>query len=80
VTFESPWPSEVTSTVVLSGTPLAGQTWTLTLDIAGVVKTLPHLVAADETLEDIAKALALAVNGDLTGNLLLRLRESPSSS
>ena len=69
VTFAAPWPSEATSTVILSGAPQAGQTWSVSLDIAGTVKKFSHLVLAGETLEAISAALADAVNADPVGNL-----------
>jgi len=52
VTFELPWPSEVTSTVILSGTPRSGEVWSVQLDIAGTVKTFSHAVADGEPLEE----------------------------
>ncbi|MBK8118781.1 MAG: hypothetical protein IPK39_05825 [Sulfuritalea sp.] len=69
VTFAAPWPSEATSTLILSGAPEAGTTWTVSLDIAGIVKQFSHLVLAGDTLETISAALADAVNADPAGNL-----------
>jgi hypothetical protein len=72
VTFAAPWPSTATSTVILSGAPEAGKTWTLVLDIAGTVKNFSHLVVAGDTLATISQALADAINADPAGNLSAR--------
>ncbi len=67
VTFAAPWPSTATSTLVLSGAPQPGQTWTASLNIAGTVKTFSHLVVAGDTLETISQAIVDAVNADPSG-------------
>jgi hypothetical protein len=72
VTFAASWPSTATSTLVLSGTPVAGTTWTVSLDIAGNVKSFSHLVTVSDTLETIGQALADAVSADATGALAAR--------
>jgi hypothetical protein len=69
VTFDASWPAEVVSTVIMAGQPQAGETWTVEMEIAGVVKIFSHVVAAGETVEQIAEALAVLVNADATGNL-----------
>jgi hypothetical protein len=72
VTFDAPWPAEATSTLVLSGAPVAGTTWTVALDIAGTVKRFSHLVLAGDTLASISESLAARVNADTAGNLSAR--------
>ena len=69
VTFKAPWPSEVTTTVVLSGTPAAGEIYSVLLTLGGNQKKFSHTVATGETLETIALALADLVNADAVGNL-----------
>ena len=67
--FNTPWPAEIRSTVILSGQPVVGDLWSVALDIAGHTKTFSHTIVADDTLEAIATALANAVKADQTGNL-----------
>jgi len=78
VTFKSPWQTEVTSTIILSGEPTVGAFWTLTLTVDGEDLVFRHEVSAGETTEDIAAALAAAVNASVM-TTLLRKRRVPLS-
>ncbi|MCP4455411.1 MAG: hypothetical protein GY809_28460, partial [Planctomycetes bacterium] len=69
-TFTTPWSAEDTSTFILSGTPVVGETWSIQLDIAGMIQTFDHLVLEGETLETIAASLAERINVDGVDSLL----------
>ena len=61
VTFDTPWPTETTHTVIFSGSPVAGEVWTVDLTTGGNPKEFRHTVADGETLADVLAALAVAI-------------------
>jgi Ca2+-binding RTX toxin-like protein/phage tail sheath gpL-like len=74
--------SASTSTATLVGTPIAGEIWSIALKVdASAVATLSYTVATNDSLADVAAALADAINKDETnaadysatalGNILL---------
>ena len=69
VTFDAQWPSEATSTLVFSPEPKAGETWIVSMDIAGTVVEFSHLVLESETVAEIAQALADVVNAEETDHV-----------
>ena len=53
-----------TSTVAFSGTPVNGETWTVSLSMDGTTPPLSYSVTSGQSLAEIAGGLATAINAD----------------